>query len=40
MINSLTVKVRHPKLGEDVSTWWKRFNADYFESEITYAGVK
>ncbi|TYA48962.1 hypothetical protein FXB74_07160 [Aggregatibacter actinomycetemcomitans] len=40
MINSLTVKVRHPKVGEDVSTWWNRFNADYFESEITYAGVK
>lgn len=40
VMKTLTVKVKYPKLGEDVSTWWNRFNADYFESAITYAGVK
>ncbi|OOF57862.1 hypothetical protein BKK56_00535 [Rodentibacter genomosp. 2] len=36
----LTVKIKYPKLGEEVSNWWNRFNADYFENEITYVGVK
>ncbi|TCP88790.1 hypothetical protein EDC44_1492 [Cricetibacter osteomyelitidis] len=40
IMNSLTVKVKYPKLGEDVSNWWYRFNADYFESEISYTGVR
>ncbi|OOF62315.1 hypothetical protein BKL51_09880 [Rodentibacter sp. Ppn85] len=39
-MKTLTVKIKYPKLGEDVSTWWGRFNSDYFESEITYVGVK
>ncbi|WP_243647951.1 hypothetical protein [Cricetibacter osteomyelitidis] len=40
IMNSLTVKVKYPKLGEDVSNWWYRLSADYFESEISYTGVK
>ena len=40
MHNTLTVTIRHPKLGEDVSTWWRKTNADYFESQITYVGAK
>ena len=40
MLNALTITIKHPKLGEDVSSWWGRFNADYFESEISYEGVK
>ena len=39
MLNTLTVTVKHPKLGEDVSTR-KHVVADYFESRITYVGVK
>lgn len=40
MLNTLTVTIKHPKLGEDVSTWWRKTHADYFESQITYSGVK
>ena len=40
MHNTLTVTIRHPKLGEDVSTWWRKTHADYFESQITYVGAK
>ncbi|OOF57349.1 hypothetical protein BKL49_09165 [Rodentibacter myodis] len=39
-MNTLTVKIKHPKLGEDISTFWRKLSADYFESEITYTGVK
>ena len=40
MLNTLTVTIKHPKLGEDVSTWWRKTHADYFESQITYVGAK
>ena len=40
MLDTLTVTVKHPKLGEDVSTWWRKTHADYFESQITYVGAK
>ena len=40
MLNTLTVTIKHPKLGEDVSTLWCKHFADYFESQITYVGVK
>ena len=40
MLNTLIVKIKHPKLGEDVSTLWRKHFADYFESQITYVGVK
>ncbi|OOF57248.1 hypothetical protein [Rodentibacter myodis] len=39
-MNTLTVTLKHPKLGEDISTFWRKLSADYFESEITYTGVK
>ena len=38
MLNTLIVKIKHPKLGEDVSTLWRKHFADYFESQITYVG--
>lgn len=38
--NTLTVKIKYPKLGEDISTFWAGFNADYFENHIIYTGVK
>ena len=40
MLNALTITIKHPKLGEDVSTWWRKTHADYFESQITYVGAK
>ena len=40
MFNTLTLTIKHPKLGEDVSTWWRKTHADYFESQITYVGAK
>ena len=40
MLNTLTVTIKHPKLGEDVSTLWRKTHADYFESQITYVGAK
>jgi hypothetical protein len=40
MLDTLTVTVKHPKLGEDVSTLWRKHFADYFESQITYVGGK
>ncbi|MDU2299644.1 MAG: hypothetical protein E7D58_10070 [Haemophilus parainfluenzae] len=40
MLNTLIVKIKHPKLGEDVSTLWRKHFADYFESQITYVGGK
>ncbi|WGE86449.1 toxin VasX [Actinobacillus equuli] len=40
IMDTLTVKIKYPKLGEDISTWWNRFNADYFENQIIYTGVK
>ena len=40
MLNTLIVKIKHPKLGEDVSTLWRKHFADYFESQITHVGVK
>ena len=40
MLNTLTITIKHPKLGEDVSTWWRKTHADYFESQITYVGAK
>lgn len=30
MLDTLTVTVKHPKLGEDVSTLWRKHFADYF----------
>ena len=41
MLDTLTVTVKHPKLGEDVSTLLaQNIFADYFESQITYVGGK
>ena len=40
MLNTLIVTIKHLKLGEDVSTWWRKTHADYFESQITYVGAK
>ena len=40
MLNTLTVTIKNPKLGEDVSTLWRKTHADYFESQITYVGAK
>ncbi|OOF87106.1 hypothetical protein BKG93_01685 [Rodentibacter ratti] len=39
-LNTLTVTVKYPKLGEDISTFWGKYFSDYFESQITYVGVK
>ncbi len=40
MLNTLTLTIKHPKLDEDVYTWWRKTHADYFESQITYVGAK
>ena len=40
MLNTLTVKIKQPKLVEDFYTWWRKTHTDYFESQITYVGAK
>ncbi len=40
MLNTLTVTIKHPKLGEDVSTWWRKLMLIILKVKITYVGAK